>query len=67
MRISIAGTVDDVLKKYMEAEKISPAFERVTVFSWNDMLLLKAEIEKLRSNNKGLVAAPILTAGSERF
>ena len=41
-------TIEKVLEKYMEAEKIRPAFERVALFSWNDMLLLKSEIEKAR-------------------
>lgn len=49
MRISIAVTVDQVLNKFAEAEKISPSYERVHVFSWNDMLLLKSEIERLRN------------------
>ena len=47
----IAKTVEDVLGKYEEAEKISPAYERVMIFSWADMLLLKAEIERLREED----------------
>ena len=43
----IAETVEDVLGKYEKAEKITPPCERVLTFSWNDMLLLKAEIERL--------------------
>jgi hypothetical protein len=43
------ATVECVLAKYERAEAISPAFERVTVFSWNDMLILKKEAEKLKN------------------
>lgn len=42
-------TIERVLEKYSEAEKINPAFERVISFSWDDMLLLKREIENLRN------------------
>jgi len=45
-------TVECVLSKYERAEAITPAYERVTIFSWNDMKLLKAEIEKLRAQVK---------------
>lgn len=44
--------VEQVLAKYAEAEKITPAFERVTMFSWNDMLALKNEIETLRAEKE---------------
>lgn len=43
-----ANTTDDVLAKYEEAEKITPAYERVTIFSWRDMELLRDEIVMLR-------------------
>lgn len=49
MESKTAKTVDEVLKKYIEAEKTNPPCERVMDFSWNDMLKLKAEIERLRS------------------
>ena len=42
------SNIQEVLEKYKDAEEISPAFERVYLFSWNDMLALKAEIEDLR-------------------
>jgi len=42
-------TADDVLAKYERAAKTEPLWEAVTLFSWNDMLLLKAEIEMLRN------------------
>jgi hypothetical protein len=40
-----------IFEKYKEAENINPAFEfeRVTLFSWNDMLALRAKIESLES------------------
>ena len=50
----IAETVEDVLGKYEEAEKITPPCERVMIFSWADMLLLKAEIERLKHCERGL-------------
>lgn len=43
-----ATTVDGVLAKYEDAEQISPAYERVTIFSWRDMELLRDEIQQLR-------------------
>jgi hypothetical protein len=46
--------VKQILEKYIEAEKIHPAFERVTFFSWNDMLCLKNEIGNLQSDKKRL-------------
>lgn len=46
--MSICKTASEVIDKYPQAEKISPAFERVTMFSWNDMLLLKDEIKRLK-------------------
>ena len=44
----IAKTVEDVLGKYEEAEKITPPCERVMIFSWADMILLRDEIDRLR-------------------
>jgi len=40
--------IDDIFDKYKDAENIMPMWERVELFSWNDMLALKAEIEDLR-------------------
>ena len=39
-----AKTVEDVIAQFAEAEEINPVWERVTVFSWNDLLLLKNSI-----------------------
>ena len=41
-------TADEVMEKYSEAKEINPAWERVTLFSWKDLVLLKTEIETLR-------------------
>jgi hypothetical protein len=43
------STLQEIFEKYKDAENINPAFERVTLFSWNDMLTLKKEIESLQS------------------
>jgi hypothetical protein len=43
------STIKEIFEKYKLAENINPAFERVTFFSWNDMLALKSEIESLQS------------------
>ena len=45
----MTSDIKDVLEKYKDAEKIMPIFERVELFSWNDMLSLKDEIEILQS------------------
>jgi hypothetical protein len=42
-------SIQEVLEKYKDAENIMPAWVRVELFSWNDMLALKAEIESLQS------------------
>lgn len=55
MEILIAKTVDEVLAKYEEAAQISPVYERVMVFSWNDMLKLKTEIDRLREAIKNVI------------
>lgn len=55
-----AKTAAEVLKKYERAEKIDPPWERVTLFSWNDMLILKAEIEKLSIGNDRYETARLL-------
>ena len=44
-----AKTVKDVIAQFAEAEEINPLWERVTVFSWSDMLLLKNSIAKLEA------------------
>jgi DNA repair ATPase RecN len=41
------SNIQEIFEKYKEAEG-SPAWERTILFSWNDMLLLKAEIESLK-------------------
>jgi hypothetical protein len=51
MHIVITKTVDEVLEKYIDAEKIDPPWDRVTVFSWDDMLALEREIKRLRAND----------------
>ena len=43
------SNLQEIFEKYEEAENIKPAWERVELFSWNDMLALKAEIESLQS------------------
>lgn len=43
------ANIQEIFEKYKDAEEIRPAFERLTLFSWNDMLALKNEIESLRS------------------
>lgn len=45
-------TADDVLAKYTEAEKITPAYERVTIFSWRDLCLLREEILLCRAEKE---------------
>ena len=47
---AVAKTADEVLEKYAEAETINPAWERVTIFSWSDMVILRDEILRLRGN-----------------
>jgi iron uptake system EfeUOB component EfeO/EfeM len=42
------SNIKEIFEKYKEAENINPAFERVELFSWNDMLALKSEIESLQ-------------------
>jgi hypothetical protein len=39
----------EIFEKYKDAEGIHPAWQRLELFSWNDMLALKAEIESLQS------------------
>jgi len=53
--INKCKTADDVLAKYERAAKIEPLWEAVTLFSWNDMLLLKAEIEMLRNKTGKMI------------
>lgn len=40
--------IEDVLEKFEQAEEIKPAWDRVAMFSWNDLKTLKEEIERLR-------------------
>ncbi len=49
-------TVECVLAKYERAETIQPVFERVTIFSWNDMKLLKEAAER----NQNLIDIKLL-------
>jgi DNA repair ATPase RecN len=42
------NTLQEIFEKYEEAEGMSPAWERTILFSWDDMLALKAEIERLQ-------------------
>jgi hypothetical protein len=51
-KINVARTADEVLTKFIEAEKIMPVWERVAIFSWSDMQLLKDEIITLRAQLK---------------
>lgn len=58
--MKVAKTVDEVLIKYEEAEKMDcPVWERVTIFSWGDMAKLRQEILDLRKwREKAFAAHP---------
>jgi hypothetical protein len=52
MEVMTMSDINKTLDKYPEAEKMFPsgqAFERVTIFTWRDMLNLRDEIQALQS------------------
>lgn len=65
MRLVAAKTVDEVLAKYVEAEKINPPCERVMDFSWDDLVKLKNEIECLRAAIRKTIDDNLYLAGGE--
>ena len=45
----IRDAATEALGKYVEAETISPAWNRLKIFNWRDMLALKGHIAELQS------------------
>ena len=43
----IKEAAKEAIEKYVAAEHVNPAWERVKVFSWRDMLALKEHIAEL--------------------